>query len=1018
MLLYTKNTALLNSFVFIACCIIAFLPQDASAQAPEGGSSGAAQLGFSELQSKANQLTEEGQLTAAIPLLKELIKRVKESPQASETTMDFPMFIIGTGYIQSYASNGKKEELIEALTWYDRLQAEYPESQKNKDADLKRIDLLRVLGQFDKATDLMIRMLSNQYKFNLQINQRIKILKDLCQTYYATNKLKEGLPYFELLLNEAQNVEDKTLAAAASFEAQVEAGRLDDALTLIPDLTIESKVRYSPRLNVALLRTSDLLAEQGRYIETAIMLSLIKTTDVIIRYYETQLEQKKAELKHFQSYGQSQDRTDKINQEINTFTATITQLKKLPSLRNELLVRRARNYTLTERRYEAFWMFYDLATENPTHKRIEFYTFASFSNALQIGKREMLLKIGKQYREKFPEGEYFSDVSSALVFESKEMGDYAAFLDIIVNFLNNRPMDPVSNNFLVQWGSYQFENENLEEVISKCGEWQAMHNRPIFEDGLFYWSGLAHQQKGSYEQAITQFEALLAEYPTSLYAEDAHIRKGSSQFYAQLYNVAEITLLGYTKKYTAGVALDQAFYFLGEIQSIKGDFEGALTYFSQAEAVSQSQSIFDSIAFSRGSIYEQLQQYDAMTANFEAYLEKFGKDGRRIDAIVELGKAYQFNLKPNSMLSLYNQTIREQIMNPDEPGVDTLVEAYAKAYYENKSQLISTVEFLDRLNDDLEFREKIVTDRGFLFEFFYTNSSVEPSLYETLRNHPNFNASLLKDLSPIANVTGTYREELLAYPSETPEQFFRALLEKHQNNQSQIATARALMGLYRLDIKVDPVKSFSLDLIGQATPRLILYIADYERMKRREFAVQAWEHVLENYPLDDAAIVAYMRLADISAENNRNVDALEYLEAIEKKFPGSPLIPGVILRQGELLSEMSQGDAAREKYQYILRVPDWRGEIHARALLQTGDSYAAESNFAAAHGFYERTFLGYSHFAQLSAEAYLADAEALLAMGKPLDAKATLQEAVELLEQSAPQELMQSIKLKLKELAV
>jgi len=259
---------------------------------------------------------------------------------------------------------------------------------------------------------------------------------------------------------------------------------------------------------------------------------------------------------------------------------------------------------------------------------------------------------------------------------------------------------------------------------------------------------------------------------------------------------------------------------------------------------------------------------------------------------------------------------------------------------------------------------------------------------------------------------------LLAYPSETPEEFFRALLSEHRAEQLQISTARALMGLYRIEVELDPTEKFSLDLVEQATPRLILYIADYERNKRRDFAVQAWKFLLKKYPWDDAAIVSYMRLADISAEDNRLAESLEYLEAIEKNFPGSPLLPGVILRQGELLSEMSQAEAAREKYQYLLRVPAWRGEIHARALLQTGDSYAAESNFAAAHGFYERTFLAYSHLAQLSAEAYLADAEALLAMDKPVDAKATLQEAVELLEQSAPQELMQAIKLKLKELAV
>ena len=153
---------------------IAIQPQIAPAQASEISAPAANQLGFSELQTKSNELIEAGQLEAAIPLLKELIKRVSDSPEASETKMDFPMFIIGTGHIQRYATSRQKSELNEALTWYYRLQTEYPESERNKDADLKRIDLLRVLGQFDEASDLMIRMLSNQYTFRLQRAQRGK----------------------------------------------------------------------------------------------------------------------------------------------------------------------------------------------------------------------------------------------------------------------------------------------------------------------------------------------------------------------------------------------------------------------------------------------------------------------------------------------------------------------------------------------------------------------------------------------------------------------------------------------------------------------------------------------------------------------------------------------------------------------------------------------------------------------------------------------------------------------------
>lgn len=1016
---YLKHSKTLSFALLVAGSVISLQPQLALAQAPEASGNNlldASQLGFSELQSKANKFVEAGQLLQAMPLLKELINRVEDSEEASEVKLDFPIFLIGTAYIQSYINTGLKTELTESLVWYDKLRAEYPKSQKNKDADLKRIDLLRVLGQFDKATELMIQMLSGDYTFYMPAEERLKILKDLCQTYYATNKLKEGLPYFGLLLNEAKDPEDKALAAAASFEALIAEEQIDNALRLIPNLAVESEVRYGPRLNIALLRTSDKLAELGRLSDTAIILSLIKTTDVMIRYNEDQLADKMADLERRKAYGNSQDRLDQIGQKIGTLEANLEQLKKLPPLRNELLVRRARNYTLTGRRYEAFWMFYDLAKENPNDARIEFYTYATFSNARQIGKRDVMRQVGRAYRSQFPDGEYFSDVSAALAIELKDIGEVDSFLEIVTDFLSSRPTDPASSNLLAQWGSYLFGEEQYDQVLAQCEQWLSIHDKPIFKDGLYYWKALSLLQKSEYADAITSFEALIKEYPRSLYAEDALLRKGTSQFYSQKYNEAQSSLLEYTEKYSFGNAIDQAYYFLGEIEIIAGNAQKALSYFEQAETATDSQSIYDSVVFSRGGIYEQLQEYDTMVSTFETYIKRFGGAGRLTDATLQLGRAYQFTQQPTRMLELYSDTIRQYIGDPENVGVDALIEAYAEAYTDNKTQLQATVEFLNQLRDDREFRKKIVTDRGFLFEFFYTRPDVEQSLYNKLRNHPNFNESLLNDLSPIANLTDPYRKELNNYPSETPEDLFRDLLAQNTANGNRIAETRALMGLYRIGIELDPQQRFDEALLQTATPRVVLFIADYERQKRRDFAVKAWEHILAEYPRNDAAIVSYMRLADVSAEENRRADALEYLEAIETQFPGSPQLASVILRQGELLSEMGQGDAARAKYQYILRVPAWRGIIHAQALLQIGDSYRAESNNAAAHGFYERTFLGYSHFAEISARAYLADAEALLAMGNTLDATTTLQEAVKLLEASAPEELMLSIKLKLKEI--
>ncbi len=996
-------TKFISAAIFLALCSLSLNAQDAN------------QLGFTSLQAKANEMVERGQLVEAEKLLRELVNRVEKDEKA-EMDLSFPIFLIGTANIQKFVSTANKSNLTEALKWYEKLEKEYPGSEKLKDAILKKIDVLRILGRTDEAVALMKKVLNEDYPFKLSFTESAKNIKDLAQTYYGTGKLKEGLPYFGRLLDTARNPEDQALAAAASFEALIEAKRTDDAMKLIPTLAKESQVRYNPRLNVAFLKTSDFLVENNRLTDAAILLNLIKTTDIMIKYYEARQSQDKKKLKQRKAFKNAADVIQELEQKIKNTESTLTQLRKLPTLRNELLVRRARNYTKTNRIYEAFWMFYDLMEENPKDKQIEFYSYASFSNAMKIGKTETMLQIGIDYMDSFPSGNYYPDIAIGVSTAYRKLGKNVEFESLTRNFLDTRPTDSVSTAMFAEWGGFMMEKGRFEELIEQIEKWKTNHNNPIFADALSYWGGLARLQTGEFKTAITDFETILTEFKGSVYKEDSMLRNGAALFYDQQFLKAREILLSYTKKYPSGDALDQAYYFLGEIEFLVGNYELALNHFKRADELTTLQDVHDGVAFRIGSLYETSQKYEDMSSHFIAYIEKYGEKGRLTDAVFQLGRAFEFQTKPNEMLRLYRTCIEKYISITDNAGVDALIEGYAEKYAQNKDMLKATVDFLDQLDNDPEFRKQIVSDRGFLFEYFYLNQQIDESLYNKFRNHPNFSPELASGMAPITDLTDIYKNQLNDYPKEDAEAYFRSLLSNSIAEGNITAEARSLMGLFRIKVEVAPSTPYTAAFFESATPRLLLYVADYSRTNDLDFAIRAWQEVLAKYATDDAAIVALLRLADVSDQKGEKKEAFNFLSAILDQFPGSVKIPGVILRQGELLSEMGESPAAREKYQYILRVPDWRGPIHAQALFQTGESYLAEGKFAEAHGFFERTYLGYSHFAEWAAKAYLSDAQTLLKMGQAQDATAVLKEAIEQIGDKASEELVAPIRSELQKI--
>ena len=351
----------------------------------------------------------------------------------------------------------------------------------------------------------------------------------------------------------------------------------------------------------------------------------------------------------------------------------------------------------------------------------------------------------------------------------EETEDFAEMLALIESFLDKNPDDAFSAKFISMWAARLFEEERLPEVIAGCQRWLEMHDNPVFKDGLYYWSGMANLQLTQYPEAIASFESLLSGFPLSAYAPDGTLRKGICHYYEQAVDPARETLTAYTERYPDGDSIDQANYFLGEVESLAGYLVLAIDYFKKADQLTASQDVHDGVAFRIGELYESLKQYQKMLDHFVAYTERFDVEGQLSNALLQIGRAYELLNQPSEMLALYRKSIIRFADDPNNFGVDALIEAYTEKYDSNLRQLKRTIEFLNQIRDDLEFRKLMVSDRGALFEEFYNNPDIIQDLYNDLRGNAAFNIDLMEDLSPINPIGNAYREQLGKYPKILPK---------------------------------------------------------------------------------------------------------------------------------------------------------------------------------------------------------------------------------------------------------
>ena len=137
-------------------------------------------------------------------------------------------------------------------------------------------------------------------------------------------------------------------------------------------------------------------------------------------------------------------------------------------------------------------------------------------------------------------------------------------------------------------------------------------------------------------------------------------------------------LYAYVEKYPAGNALDQAYFFLGEVEYLAGNLELALDHFHKADSITTLQDVHNGAAFRIGTVLEELGRYEEMAKHFEAYIERFGEKADLTRAVLQLGLAFEYLMRPVDMLSLYRENIEIYAKNPNNDGVDALIESYAE----------------------------------------------------------------------------------------------------------------------------------------------------------------------------------------------------------------------------------------------------------------------------------------------------------------------------------------------------
>ncbi len=178
-----------------------------------------------------------------------------------------------------------------------------------------------------------------------------------------------------------------------------------------------------------------------------------------------------------------------------------------------------------------------------------------------------------------------------------------------------------------------------------------------------------------------------------------------------------------------------------------------------------------------------------------------------------------------------------------------------------------------------------------------------------------------------------------------------------------------------------------------ASPLVLSVIGSYawehgEKERARTFFTQ----LLERYPQSDFSLSAYRGMASLYLAEGKDAEAEPLLEEISSRFARFEEAGWAMLRLADMHRRRGQLEKAKEMYETVLAVKEWRGPAWAEALYGVGDTLREQGNHREAFAFFQRVYVMYQGFAEWAARAYVASAECLVEEGRMQDAVNTCRE--------------------------
>jgi TolA-binding protein len=960
-------------------------------------------------------LLHSNQLIAARPLIAQVRGEV---PPEMVPNLDF---YLALSYVFEYYEKHNTAALATAAAQFEAFISTYPKHDLVALARYNLADVHAIKQDFAQALQLYVPL----YRRPVASVDRKEVLKKLVLIYAAEQEWAAGTPYFKDSMRIAETGEERTTSAAYLLIAQAKSGEVVDSSQLLEFFKSPAPVFFTPRFNAALMEVGDNLKSEGDLATASLFYQFVRdyeTLEIGLSAYIRKLERRVAKfadnvvLRNF--YVETKAKLENAQ-------ADLAALKKSTNYTPLLHWRIASIYMEMGRNWEAFWRFRLMVDAYPDHQYAEEILFSAYSLGHQLGENAIAEELGKRYLDNGSYTSYRDTVADQVSGIYLEEEKYDELYQLTAWYLERSADDTAAQLLLFKHAVARLTRMENQELIDDFQTYRESYETAKCAVVIHYFLGLAYLIEQENEPAVEFFDKVIVDSNPKFRA-DASFRKAQAVLGLDRIEESRDLIQQFIAEYPYHQLRAEAELTLGNVVDMLGDTDDALVHYHLVEPHTEDRHLLARAELKISRILVDRRQIDEAITRLKAFIEEHGNYPESIPVSAALATIYTNADQPRVALGVLKQSLDQFFEQTEIHQLDTLLIDYLKLDRSLRAMQLGTDDFFNLVKTDPILLDELINDRAKQYRYFKKHDSIDVLVQDSFVRDNDFRKAVQEAISILEdqqaridtlnkNIPPESADEPLEdavldlteldalqdkvnalnarIPAETADAFLENALTDAYAQTNMPLVVRIKTALAKVE---DPQLSPNVELLQ-------LWDAA-EQWAQLGTAGQLWilgEHaktnpsrvadVLEASYLDFVNTANELGLHLLQAQCYQDLDRIdESIEAYQmliKRFAQAKESGEASMQIGQMEVGRGNAAAARLELESILHRNEWRGAMHAQALLWIGRAYVTEEKYAEAHGFYERIILGYPGFSEEMAMAFYEDIQVL----KLMDESASVQ---------------------------